>query len=92
MKGSWKTTLGGSLAATGVFLAGAPMAMSACNVSIKDQLFAGCIIAGFALQVIGLFVNGLFGRDNDVPSAAVPSAAAKLVEIKKLDAGILPLP
>jgi len=89
---SWKTSLGGALAATGIFLAGAPMAMSACNVSIGDKLFAGCIIAGFFLQAAGTFVIGLFGRDNDVPSAAVPAAAAKLAEIKSDKDGILPLP
>ena len=92
MKGSWRTSLGGALAATGVFLAGCPMAMSACNITINDKIFAGCIIVGFFLQAAGTFCIGLFGRDNNVPSAAIPAAAAKLEEIKKADSGILPLP
>lgn len=80
---SWKTTLGGSLAATGVFLAGGPMALSACNVKLPDGLFAKLLIAGFLLQAAGVLVNGLFARDNNVPSEAVPKAADRAAEIKR---------
>lgn len=89
---SWKTTLGGALAAAGVMLAGAPMTLSACNVALGDRFFAGCIMVGFLLQVVGLLVNGVYARDNDVPSAAVPAAARTANELKSRDSGVLPLP
>ena len=41
-----------------------------------------CIFSGIVLQAAGIFFVGLFGRDNDVPSSAVPKAAATDAKIK----------
>ena len=72
---SWKTTLGGSLSATGTLLMGTPIAISATKITVPDNVFVACVLIGMGLLAAGTFFNGLFGRDNDVPSEAVKSAS-----------------
>ena len=70
-KRSWKTTLGGSLSAAGIVLFGFPMATGVSGVEIPKNLLVGCMVAGVALNAVGAFCTGLFGRDNDKTSEDV---------------------
>lgn len=74
MKRSWKTSLGGGLAAVGTFLWGAPVAMSVLKVEgLPPELNKWCVIIGLVMSAGGVLFNGVFGRDNDVRSDEVPS-------------------
>ena len=65
-KGSWKTTLGGSLTATGTILLGAG-ALDWMPASHKHH----SMMIGFALMTIGTFFTGFFARDNNKTSKDV---------------------
>lgn len=75
MNRSWKTTLGGSLAALGAFLWGAPVALKAFDPElVSPGLGKWCIIFGLIANAGGVFFMGLFGRDNNVSSEDVQAA------------------
>lgn len=80
---SWKTTLGGACAATGTLLWGVPVALAVIKVELPPKVLPTCIVVGIAMSAAGAFFNGLFGRDNDVPSSAVPAAADADTKIKR---------
>ena len=66
---SWKTTLGGSLGATGTFLWGVTVALSVFKAEIiPDGVAKWCIVGGVMMQAGGVLFTGLFGRDNGVTS------------------------
>lgn len=79
---SWRTTLGGSLSATGTLLFGLPVAVSATKITVPDAVFVWCVLVGIGMLAAGTFFSGLFARDNSVPSEAVPKAQAKAEQIK----------
>lgn len=62
---SWKTTLGGLLAAFGIGLK---------ETGLLSQ-YAPLI------EIMGLTLLGISARDNNVPSEAIPGAVAKQTEI-----------
>lgn len=66
---SWKTTLGGALAAVGAYMS---------NQSEPWWFYK----AGPILSLIGLAFFGVSARDNNVPSEAVPGAAKAAEKIK----------
>jgi hypothetical protein len=66
IKGSWKTTVGGSLTATGTMLLGAG-ALDWMPVEHK----AKTMMIGFILMAVGTFFTGLFARDNNRSSESV---------------------
>jgi hypothetical protein len=66
IKGSWKTTLGGSLTATGTMLLGAG-ALDWMPAEHKTK----AMMLGFILMAIGTFCTGFFARDNNKTSADV---------------------
>jgi hypothetical protein len=66
MKGSWKTTLGGSLTATGIALAMATQLEWATPA--EKHWF---LLAGFLCGIVGTFTTGLFARDHDKSSEDV---------------------
>lgn len=67
---SWKTTLGGCLAAAGTSLAGA-----AEFDWLKPEHKYLCRLIGFFLGIAGIFAIGLFARDNDKSSEQVGAGA-----------------
>lgn len=67
---SWKTTVGGLLAAAGAW---------ASNQPEPWWLFK----FGPLLSVVGLSLLGVTARDNGVPSSAVPTAAKADEKIKR---------
>jgi hypothetical protein len=77
MKKSWKTTLGGALASLGTFLWGAPVALKTFDVAMPVWVPLWCILAGLVANAAGVFIAGLFSRDNDVTSEDVKEAKAK---------------
>lgn len=69
---SWKTTVGGSVAAFGTFLFGAPVALAVVNHElIPPKVVVVMVVTGFVLMGAGQFLTGLFGRDNDKTSEDV---------------------
>ncbi len=83
---SWRTTLGGSLSATGALLFGMPIALSATKVTVPDQVFVWCVLGGVVLLAAGTFFSGLFARDNSVPSSAVPKAVENQEKVEQAKA------
>jgi hypothetical protein len=71
--GSWKTSLGGGLAAAGTFLWGIPivLALQFPNHELGPALSKWCIILGLGASAGGVFFNGLAGRDNNKTSEQV---------------------
>lgn len=66
MKGSWRTTLGGTLTAAGAAL----MGVGLFDWVKPDHKY--CLqLSGFLLSVIGPLLHGLFARDNIVSSEQV---------------------
>jgi len=93
---SWKTTLGGSLAAVGTFLWGVPVALTQFDgVLLSPGVSKWSIIIGLVASTAGVLFTGLFGRDDNVTSEDVKAVAltkakekeakaiAKVEEIKK---------
>jgi len=69
---SWKTTLGGSLAASGAFLFTVPVMLHQyTEIKIPYEVGKWSVIVGIVLTVLGTLATGLFGRDNDKTSADV---------------------
>jgi len=66
LKGSWKTTLGGALTATGTVLLGAG-ALDWMPEGYKSKT----MLVGFILMAAGTFFTGLFARDNDKTSKSI---------------------
>ena len=60
---SWKTTIGGSLTATGTMLLGAG-ALDWMPPEHKTK----SMFAGFIMMAVGTFLTGLFARDSNVTS------------------------
>jgi len=66
---NWRSTLGGSLAAFGTFLFGAPVVMNATSTDFPKPIMVWCMVAGFVCQGLGIFFGHLFSADaKDVQS------------------------
>ena len=68
MNPSWKTSVGGSLAALGTTLTGIG-SIQALNGN-HTKVIWWTIYAGVVLSALGQFFNGIFARDRDVTSEA----------------------
>lgn len=87
---SWKTTLGGSLAAAGTFLWGVPLALTQFDgVLLPPELSKWSIITGLVFSTAGVLFSGLFGRDSNVRDEDVDALALKKVEAKEAKATAL---
>ena len=84
---SWKTSLGGALAALGTFLWGAPVALRELGFTevLDPSITKWCILIGLAASAGGVFFIGLFGRDNNVSSEDVQRARAEKEEKKAVN-------
>lgn len=76
---NWQSTLGGSVAALGIFLFGGPIALSVCGVDIPKNVMQAFVVTGFVLQGVGVFFAHLFGAD----AKAVKELTAKVDETAK---------
>ena len=63
LKGSYKTTIGGALTATGTMLMGAG-ALDWMPAEHKTK----AMFVGFVMMALGTFFTGFFARDNDITS------------------------
>lgn len=63
---SYKTTIGGAFASTGVLLMGATQ----FDWMPPNYKFY-CMLAGFGMMATGTFFTGLFARDNDKTSEQI---------------------
>jgi hypothetical protein len=60
-----RTTIAGALAATGTFLAGAPIAFAVFGSDFIPTAWARIfVVSGFAMQAVGLFFGHLFSADS----------------------------
>jgi hypothetical protein len=67
---SWKTTLGGALAALGTFLWGVPIGIKTAfpEFVLDPEIVKWCVLGGIIASGGGVLFMGLFGRDNNVTS------------------------
>jgi hypothetical protein len=76
---SWKTTLGGALAALGTFLWGVPIGIKTAfpEFVLDPEIVKWCVLGGIIASGGGVLFMGLFGRDNNVTSEQVQAAKEK---------------
>jgi len=90
---NYRSTIAGAVGALGVFLFGAPIALSAAtNIVIPQKLLAGMVVAGFLMQGCGLFLAHLFGADAKSVSDLKIQVQQNTDSIRSGDTSMLPKP